>query len=339
MLRILLVTACVGVCLRSADAADYPQAEISNGRITAKLYLPDAAKGFYRGTRFDWSGIIHSLVYRGHDYFGPWFDAMDPKVRDYTYENGRLIAGACSAATGPAEEFQVMGFDEAKPGGTFLKIGVGALRKDERPYASFTLFEIADGGKWTVRRSRGSVEFTHQLSDPASGYGYVYRKTVRLEAGKPVLTLEHSLRNTGKQPIRGTVYNHNFLTLDKRPTGPDFTLSVPYRIQTTRSPDKEMAEVRDRQIVYLRTLEDKQVVSVPVEGFGADPGDHDIRIENRTLGAGMRIVGDRPLADNRLWSIRRVLAIEPFIALAVQPGEETSWKWTYEFYTLPAAAR
>ena len=65
-----------------ASAADAPQAAISNGTLDAKLYLPDSASGYYRGTRFDWSGVIHSLRYRGHEYFGTWFERYDPKTHD-----------------------------------------------------------------------------------------------------------------------------------------------------------------------------------------------------------------------------------------------------------------
>jgi hypothetical protein len=45
-----------------------PQAEITNGELRAKVYLPDACRGFYRGTRFDWSGIVSSLEYKGHNF-------------------------------------------------------------------------------------------------------------------------------------------------------------------------------------------------------------------------------------------------------------------------------
>ncbi len=49
---------------------DFPSAKITNGLITATLHLPDAQKGYYRGTRFDWSGVMPSLEYKGHQYFG-----------------------------------------------------------------------------------------------------------------------------------------------------------------------------------------------------------------------------------------------------------------------------
>jgi hypothetical protein len=28
---------------------------------------------FTRATRFDWSGVIFSLQYKGHEFYGPWF--------------------------------------------------------------------------------------------------------------------------------------------------------------------------------------------------------------------------------------------------------------------------
>ena len=51
-----------------------PQTEIKNELIHARLYLPDAKNGYYRGSRFDWAGVIPSLEYKGHQYFGQWFE-------------------------------------------------------------------------------------------------------------------------------------------------------------------------------------------------------------------------------------------------------------------------
>src|SRR3954468_2801637 len=91
-------------------AAEAPEAEISNGALRAKLYLPDAENGYYRATRFDWSGVISSLEYKGHNYFGKWFEKYDPKIHD--------------AIMGPVEEFRTngsgLGYEEAKAGETFI---------------------------------------------------------------------------------------------------------------------------------------------------------------------------------------------------------------------------
>jgi hypothetical protein len=169
-------------------AAEFPQAEISNGPIRASLYLPDPERGYYRGTRFEWSGMIRSLQYQGHEYFGVWFERHDPKIHD--------------AITGPVEEFRTndagLGYDEAKTGGTFIRIGVGVVRKPDEPrYRTFNTYDIVNPGRWRVRTARDRVEFAHELSDP-SGYGYVYRKVVRLVKNKPEMVIEHALKNTGR---------------------------------------------------------------------------------------------------------------------------------------------
>src|SRR5215813_12594341 len=74
-------------------AAGYPEAEISNGQITAKMYLPDAKNGYYRSTRFDWSGAIHSLQYKGHNFYGTWYDRIDPKVINWVYQGSDIVSG------------------------------------------------------------------------------------------------------------------------------------------------------------------------------------------------------------------------------------------------------
>jgi hypothetical protein len=343
-LRSIVLLACAGLLTLAPGwklaGAHFPSAEITNGQIQVKLYLPDSRNGYYRGTRFDWSGEIISLKYRGHEYYGPWFDGVDPKVHDYRYAGPNVIASPCSAASGPVEEFQTngtaLGWDEARVGGTFIKIGVGVLRKDESHYDYVKQYEIVDPGKWTVQRRRDSVEFTQELTDPSSGYGYIYHKTVRLIEGKPEMALEHTLINTGRRTIRSRVYNHNFLVLDKQPPGPDFTIAVPFQIQVAHPPDREFAEIRGNQVIYLKTLQNEDRMQTPVGGFSDSPKDNEIRIENRKVGAGMRITGDHPLVHLNLWSIRTVLAMEPFITMTVNPGKEFTWKMTYRYYTVPS---
>ena len=86
---------------RTSRDSPFPEAQISNGHITAKLYLPDAQRGFYRSTRFDWSGVIASLEYRGHQFYAPWFTGTDPSVRDFVYRGTDIIVSAQSGIVGP----------------------------------------------------------------------------------------------------------------------------------------------------------------------------------------------------------------------------------------------
>jgi hypothetical protein len=169
---------------KSVVAADFPQAEISNGQITAKMYLPDARNGYYRSTRFDWSGAVYSLEYKGHNFYGTWYDTIDPKVINWIFRGSEIVSGPCSALMGPADEFATpLGWDDSKPGGTFIKLGVGVLRRGDGAYNRYLPYEVLDSGKWAVRKQSDSVEFSQELSDPASGYGYLYRKIVRLAKG------------------------------------------------------------------------------------------------------------------------------------------------------------
>jgi hypothetical protein len=223
-------------CIGLAEAHDV---QIGNGIIQATIYPPDPISGFYRGTRFDWSGIIGSLKYAGHNYYAPWFTKTDPAVNDYIYEGADIVAGPCSAVTGPAEEFltnnEALGFSEASPGGTFLKIGVGVLRKpDNAKYSIFRLYDVVDHGEWSVQAKPESVEFTQRVTDPSSGYGYLYQKAVRLVPGKPQMVIEHHLMNIGKRPFETSVYDHNFLVLDNQGIGPDFTITLPFEIHPAK---------------------------------------------------------------------------------------------------------
>ncbi len=322
------------------SVSEFPQAEISNGQLHVKLYLPDAKRGYYRGTRFDWSGTIGSLEYQGHRYYGPWFDSVDPKVHDYQDLGDKLVASTCSGDSGPVDEFQTngtaLGWDEARVGGTFIKIGVGVLRKDDAHYDYVKQYEVVNPGRWTVATHRDSVEFTQDLSDASSGYGYVYRKVIRLAGGKPEMVLEHHLKNTGRRTIQGAVYNHNFLVLDSQSPGPDFVVTFPFQLRSPDPPSQELARLQGNQVVYSKVLRSGEVMETLLEGFGESPGDNQIRIENRRVGAGLTITGDHPLSKLNLWSIRTVLAVEPFVTMTIEPGGEFSWTTTYDYYTLPS---
>ena len=317
-------------------AAEPPQTELSNGALRVKVYLPDSTNGFYRGTRFDWSGMIDSVVYAGHRYYGPWFQRTDPKVRDFVYQGSDIVASLCTAATGPAEEFstnnKTLGFDEAKPGGTFVKIGAGVLRRpDAAEYDHYRLYEIVDSGKWKTKLTRTSADFRQQVDDRESGYGYEYRKTLRLAGSGPEMKIEHTIRNTGSKPISSRVYNHNFLVVDGQAPGPDLTISTPFDIHSEQPPDPKVAEIRGREIHYRKTLEGEERAVTQMAGFGKDSSDYDLRVVNTKTGAGVRITADRPLARLALWSIRAVMAVEPFIDFTIQPGESYSWTLTYRY--------
>jgi len=93
-----------------------------------------------------------------------------------------------------------------------------------------------------------------------------------------------------------------------------------------------LASPQGNKLVYTKTLEGAECDQTSFSGFGPDVKDHDIRIENKKVGAGVRITGDRPLSRFGYWSIRTVMAVEPYIDLNIEPGQEFSWKITYDYF-------
>jgi hypothetical protein len=367
------------------SAQSYPSHQITNGDITATVYLPDAKGGFYTTTRFDWSGAIASLKYKGHEYYGNWFSKITD-IYDFGYEgpNKDVISADFTAMVGPAEEFGALGYNDVPEGGLFVKPGVGVLKRDEMNYNHSRPYAIANGGKWDVKRSRDAVEFTHTLSEPSISFGYVYTKVVRLTPGKPQMTISHVMKNTGSKSIVTNVYNHNFTTIDKLPIGPDVEITVPWQMTraagrggrgrqgapagtpsaagTSAAPSRQsappvdpyaplaagermgtqcgqaqmqsLASPQGNTLVYSKVLEGSECYQTSFTGFGADPKDNDIRIENKKVGAGVHITGDRPLTRFGYWSIRTVVSPEPYIDLNIEPGQQFAWTYTYDYYTL-----
>ncbi len=104
MLSLRCLAISVG-CLSSVWAG-FPRAEIHSRFLAAGVYLPDTRNGYYRGTRFDWCGVIYSLQFAGHEFFGEWFDRHDPLRHD--------------AITGPVNVFRksLNGQERVEPGKT-----------------------------------------------------------------------------------------------------------------------------------------------------------------------------------------------------------------------------
>ena len=306
----------------SAEQSAYPKAVISNGLVHAIVYLPDAKNGYYRGSRFDWSGVVGCLTYQGHSYFGVWFPHYDPYLHD--------------AITGPVEEFRsgfesAHGYDQAKPGEPFVKIGVGVLRKlGDAPYKFAAPYPLVDGGKWTVRAGNSSVSFTHQLKAP-SGMAYEYTKVLRLEKDQPILTLEHELKNTGSKTIDTNVYDHDFYMLDDGVTGPEMVVRFPFTPMAEHELENG-ARIDGKEIVYGRELLTGETVQSVLTGYSNQPSDYDFFVENRNTGAGVEQSGDLPISRINFWSIRTTICPEAYVHLNIAPGQTAHWTIRYRFY-------
>lgn len=307
--------------LQISYGQDAPMAKISNGQIKAEIYLPDIEKGYYQGTRFDWSGVMPVLEYGGHSYFGKWFKTYDPKVHE--------------SVMGPVEEFAPIGYEQALTGDSFVKIGVGALTKpQESEYNKFKTYEIYDTGKWKIKKLHDGVIFHHSLKK--GDYPYEYEKTIILTQGKSEMVLEHTFTNTGNKIIETEVYNHNFFFIDTMNIGPGYSVKFPFDLMGEGEVRGigEFAEINGKEIVYIKNLGEKDHVYLgSLTGNQITENGYDIQIENKTSGAGVRITCDRPLSRLVFWSAQKTVCPEPYLHIKVAPGKTFTWKITYNFYT------
>src|SRR5436305_4462087 len=185
-MRLALTLTALLLVSSPAVAEDYPSVVLKNDKLKFTLYEADAKKGFYRGTRFDHAGVFGHVEFAGHKIFGPWKDTHDPTNHD--------------DIVGPCEEFgnqAPLGYDDAKVGETFLKIGVGELEKPKEPKYSFaTKYKIVKPLEWKRTRIEypGVIfEGTYRPEAPTqvwtteqkvNGYGYSYQKVLSIHDEK-----------------------------------------------------------------------------------------------------------------------------------------------------------
>ena len=342
----VLVVAFVTMCAAEAETSDcaevpqgdHPKALLTNGKLDALVFLPDAKNGYYRSTRFDWSGVVGCVSLNGHKFFGEWFAQYDPLKND--------------SITGPVEEFRTddgplgynasrpgelsvqpgaIGYQDARPGGTFLKPGVGLLRKvDDSPYQFGGAYPIVDVGTWTVKVQKRSIQFRQVLQGP-EGYAYVYEKTLTLSKNEPVMTLKHSLKNTGKKAIQTYVYDHDFFMLDGKPTGPGMVVHFKFEPK----PQGEIgaaSKIDGKDLVYVDALAPHKGVAGYLKGYSDDVRDFDFTVEDTRSKVGVEQTSDHPLARLYFWSTQTTICPEGYINLNVAPGKTSRGTLRYRFF-------
>src|ERR1700679_2585939 len=138
--------------LPASALEDFPHVAISKGLITAQVY-PPGKRELYQGTRFDHAGVVFHVTYKGQEYSNYWYDhfVVDPHDPN---KYGAGTQSACCATSGPVEEFAPVGFDEAAPGGRFLKPGVGIVQRAIDKYDQFPTLPVLNAGTRTFKATK-----------------------------------------------------------------------------------------------------------------------------------------------------------------------------------------
>jgi hypothetical protein len=327
MRRTLAALVLLIVCAPQSRADDYPHVVIKNEKLKFTLYEPDAKKGFYRGTRFDHAGVFGNVEFAGHKIFGPWKDTHDPTNHD--------------DIVGPCEEFGIekpLGYDDAKVGETFLKIGVGELEKPkEAKYGFANKYKVVKPLEWKVQAAegRGNLSRAWSTDQGANGYGYSYRKSLLVfngPDGSVGVGLSHTLKNTGEKPIVTDFYNHNFFNVDGDLIGPNYSFVFPCTVKAKDLKGKfgELVELKDKEFRFKEKLPSGDFVMAGLTGFDPKDGaDRSFTMRHTPSGIEVTVAHSYPFAKFNVWGIKTTICPEPFLAIDLKPGESKEWSITY----------
>ncbi|GAP06751.1 hypothetical protein ATHL_01611 [Anaerolinea thermolimosa] len=320
---------------------------LQSDRLTVEISQPGVA---YHGTRFDWSGFITQVTLDGqHTFCVP---------EDYTPGKGTGGIGICN-------EFgidQPIGYDEAKPGECFPKLGIGLLtRLDSPTYSFWNPHQISQPFPIEITASKQQVIFTVH---PIECRGYAARLTKQISVENNRMMIQYELENTGEKSILTNEYVHNFIGINQRPIGPDYTLRFPQKIAfeditpmvrnqlpqwirrflpffadtaARKYIQKQVSilNVNDRELSWHRTpatpfycrLTNLQQLREPSEGEFCTMWE----LHHSDDGLFMSEKVNFPPERIALWGTTHVVSVEVFKKIELLPGDKDTWARQYEF--------
>jgi hypothetical protein len=303
--------------------AGYPRMIIDNAATVMTIYKPNAATGYYRGTRFDWSGIIGKVASGGHTWYA-----------DYTAGSHDPL----SEGTGTAGEYGIdsaTGYSGTQP---FLKIGVGKLQATGGTYDFRTNYPIIDAGVWNIVRGKYWVEFTHLLT-AFSGYDYDYVKRITLSDSTAVFTIAFDLKNSGTKSIVTDHYTHNFTLIDNKQVAGNYKVTFGFAPvllggSQTSSPGSwgSMATIAGGVLSITATLNGSDYLWASFGGLTGKVSDNSAIVQETTGKAALGIRGDAVPYKYNFWASPRSVCPEAYLLVKLDPGAEMSWTDTYTVY-------
>lgn len=308
----------VKYCISTADAS----LTLADGGLEVAVSMP-GAPGTYCGSRFSWAGIISHVKFAGHQLFGPWRPGITSLD---VHDNVTGTAGEFGMGTAgmPAP----LGFNDAAPGGRFVKIGVGVLRRpDGLPYSFGRSYEILDASSWQVRRIDQGIDMRQILEH--DGYGYDYCHRIELVSGGKSFITRHTLTNSGSKKIHQTHYSHNFIVIDRMPVGSAYEIVFPFTPENSFRAEST-AYVDGRTLKFRAQIPAGEAIFAQLSGYGDTTADNRVTIRNRYAGLDVNITGDRPVVRYHFFAVAGAVCPEPFVDIHAAPGETVTWQHRYD---------
>lgn len=291
--------------------------KFTNGNFQVAVFV-DMENLAYRGVRFDRSGVFQSLKLGDFEFLGRW-----TKEDDCTFHD---------AIRGTVEEFFPIGYDSAKVGEGFLKIGVGILKKDnDEPYDFRKKYDLIDEGVRSVKMLENGVEYTHKIS--ASSYNLEYKKTILVDLKQNTMHIDHTIINNGDAKLSTNVYNHNFFTLSS-PMSANIVVETPFvwdgdeikgigkYVSLNGKITKMLTAIPEGDCALIKNIKTSNSVE-----------DYNISVK-RTVGEtcySANFISNRPIAKMNFWTCTTCVCPEPFTDINVEGGKSFDWRISYKF--------
>ncbi len=271
----------------------------------------------YKFSRFDWTGKITTVKFRDIDV---------ATIESPDYEDKDLFG------KGFYNEFGIdtaLGFDAAKVGGWFHKIGVGLLKKDDEQYLFSKAYEIQPA-EFTTNAEASKISITCR-SQAVNGFSYLLNKEIELLANGFVI--KYRLENSGEKIIHTDEYTHNFLAINNDLMGRDYILKFPFQLQ----PEKFGAAVNPGEKIDIGPKEIKFNSSPQAQFFfsnlsGGETIDSSWELINLKRNVAIRETTSFQTDKVNLWGWQHVISPELFHQIAISPGQSAQWSRRFDVY-------
>jgi len=266
----------------------------------------------YTGSRFDWTGIITEISYRGHSFCVP-----------EQYEEGKGSGGI-----GFCTEFGIdkpIGYDDLSVGGEFLKIGAGLVtKKADTPY---NFFEPAPLRGLEIKEEFWTNEKYKIVSELNDGNGYNVLLTKIISIEDNLLTIYYFLENEGSKNISTNEYNHNFIGIDNDFIGQNYILTIP----SLKRLDNVVGDFKlDGQTITWDSQPSGDFYAIVQLGLMDEI--YNWEIKHLKSKVGVRELSTFPIAKAAFWGYSHVVCPELFINIDLESNSTMSWKRCYEFF-------
>ncbi|MCB2209110.1 MAG: hypothetical protein KQH67_12535 [Bacteroidetes bacterium] len=294
----------------------YTQHVLKNKNLEILIDLPFENYDF---SRFDWTGKIVAVIYKGVYVSGK--EKMDSKDED-------------NIGKGFYNEFGIdapIAYDETIEGGWFHKIGIGILKKDGESYSFSKKYEIKPA-RFNVNTESDKITIVCK-SELINGYSYVLTKEIELLESSFVIN--YGLHNTGEKTIVTDEYTHNFLAINKDLVGSNYILNLPFQIkpelfQATVNPEEKVV-IGENEISFTSTPNEQFFFSNLTGGENVDSSWELINTKSKI---GISETGNFKTKKVNLWGWKNVISPELFFDVSVKPGQKIKWKRTFKVFEI-----